>query len=247
MQIEEYHRMAKVAEKHWWYVSKRQLLTNLINQWLPKSKSAWKILDIGAGTGSNWPTLRKFGQVEGVEQSKVGIKYAQVLGWKNIFLGDANQLNFPAEKYNLITILDVLYHQKIKSDQKVLTKIHGLVKPGGWLIVTDCAGPNWYGKHDVLNLARQRYTLPEMVNKVKLAGFEVRHSSYFYFFTYPIFVLVRWLQKLNLIGVDGAENLPPSCLNAVFIRLLKFEAKIASRWSLPKGSSVVILAQKPAE
>jgi len=244
MQISEYHRMAQVSTKHWWYLAKRSLLTNLLNFWLPDLKSPRKILDVGSGTGANWPVLRHFGTVVGLEQSEIGVAYCQSLGWSGIKQGNANEINFPAASFDLVTILDVLYHKKIKSDQKVLNTLARIIKPGGWLVVTDCAGPAWYGPHDKVNQARQRYTLAEMTGKVSTAGLEVKHASYFYFLSYPLFAVTRLAQKFNFIGIENSENLPPTIVNWCLTKLLMLESKLACRLKLPIGSSILVLAQK---
>lgn len=236
--------MAQFASKHWWHRSKRELLQNLIVFWLPKSQKKIKILDIGAGTGANWLLLKKFGNVSGIEQSQTGVDYCRSLGWKNISKENANTLHFPQKTFDLVTILDVLYHKKIHSDTKVLQKVATLLKQGGHLIVTDCAGPLFFGKHDEVNEARERYTLKEMKQKVEKADLEIVHATYYYFLPYPLFVATRIVQKYNLISIDKAENLPPTLVNFILTYCMKIEAYIATRWKLPTGSSVVVVARK---
>lgn len=246
MKILEYHRMARVSKQHWWYLSKRRLLKNILDKFFDGQKKRRQILDIGSGTGSNWQVLKQYGQVTGVEQSAIGVAYCKNLGWKKIIQGNANKLNFKNNSFDLITILDVLYHREIKSDLLVLAKIHKILKPGGLLLVTDCAGPKWFGPHDKINFARERYTLSELASKLEKTGFKIKLARYFYFLTYPLFVLTRLLQKFNLIDVNNSENLPPKIINWLLTKILEFEADILITWSLPIGSSVIFLVQKPA-
>lgn len=247
MILKEFQRMAEVSSTHWWYRAKRALLTQVFSRYIaPASitRKDSKILDLGCGTGHNWKQLSQYGDVTGVEQSKTAVDFCNKIGWKAVWYGSIQSYAFPKNHFSVVTILDVLYHQKITSDVGVLKRALQTLKPKGWLVVTDCIGPEWYGPHDVSNLARERYTLPELIEKVSAAGFTVQHASHYYFSTWILFVLTRWFEKLQQKNFDATEDLPPAWLNAVLNMVMHGEAWLAVRVRLPWGSSGLVVAQK---
>lgn len=247
MILKEFRRMAEVSTTHWWYRAKRVLLAQVFSRYIVPSRSAskdLKILDLGCGTGHNWQLLSQYGDVTGVEQSKTAVDFCSRIGWKEVWHGSIQNYVFPKNYFSVVTILDVLYHQKITSDVEVLKQALRTLKPKGWLVVTDCIGPEWYGPHDVSNLARERYTLPELIEKVSTAGFTVFHASHYYFSTWILFILTRWFEKLRQKNFDVTEDLPPAWFNTVLHILMSGEAWLAARIRLPWGSSGLVVAQK---
>jgi SAM-dependent methyltransferase len=247
MILKEFQRMAEVSSTHWWYQAKHTLIAQVFSRFISSSgiltRDA-KLLDLGCGTGHNWALLRQFGEVTGVEQSKTAVDFCKKLGWKNVWYGSIQSYAFPKNHFSVVTIFDVLYHQKITSDVDVLKRAWQTLKPKGWLVVTDCIGPEWYGPHDVSNLARERYTLPELIEKITAAGFTVRHASHYYFSTWMLFVLTRWFEQLQKKNFDATEDLPPAWLNAVLSGVMRLEVWWAVRVKLPWGSSGLVVAQK---
>lgn len=244
MKAAEYRLMAKYATRHWWYVAKRSLLINVFQYYIQPKVSKLQLLDIGPGTGSNWLVLKSYGEVTGVEQSALAAKFCRALGWKNVWVGKVQDYAFRENNFDVVTILDVLYHAKITDDVAVLRKVYQTLRPAGWLIVTDSAGPGWFGPHDVANEARERYTLPEMVQKIESAGFAVRHQSYLYASTFLLFMVSRLLERWGLLAVEKTETLPPVWINHLLIMIMKLEVKLATHFRLPWGSSVFVVAQK---
>ena len=179
-----------------------------------------------------------------MEQSKTAVDFCSKIGWKKVWYGTIQSYAFPKNSFSVVTLLDVLYHQKITSDVGVLQLASQTLKPKGWLVVTDCIGPEWYGPHDVSNLARERYTLSELIEKVAAAGFTVRHASHYYFSTWILFVATRWFEKWQKKNFDATEDLPPMWLNAVLSLVMQAEAWFATRVPLPWGSSGLVVAQK---
>ncbi|NBU79360.1 MAG: SAM-dependent methyltransferase, partial [Sphingomonadaceae bacterium] len=66
MDRDVYDRMAQHDATHWWYVSRRRILSGLIADKIKPAKGA-RILEIGCGTGHNFEMLGAFGHVDAIE------------------------------------------------------------------------------------------------------------------------------------------------------------------------------------
>ena len=237
MESQEYQLLYQLEDNHWWFVSKRLFAQVFLSK--AKLKSNSKILDIGCGTGRNLKMLEDFGQASGIDYSSLAIKYCQKRGLKRVKKASAEKLGYNKFSFNLVTLFDVLYHQGIKSDLKVLKQAHQVLKPGGFILITDCAHQWLFGPHDIAQHARQRYSKKELENKLKKAGFKIIRSSYIFASLFPVFVLNRLLKQ------KGSDvKLTNKLLNQLLIIIHKFESTILKFINLPVGSSIIILAQK---
>jgi SAM-dependent methyltransferase len=186
--------------------------------------------------------LRKLGAVEGIEYSKLARDFSQKNHPEKVVAGDLNTFKLQAKKYDVICILDVLYHQNIRDDKKVIKRAADGLKTNGYLLITDCAHQWLYGPHDKENMARQRYSKKELEEKVENAGLQIVRSSYVFCFTFPLFVFVRLKQKI--FDKDDQSESQNDVLNKIFAFVGKLEARLLRFFPLPFGSSILILAQK---
>lgn len=234
----EHDKMHQLQADHWWYSSKRAFITAYLkNTKLPKNAS---LLDLGCGTGANLPVLNELGFVVGTDYSSNALSYYRQL-IPNCTLSSANSLSFTSNSFNLVTALDILYHQNV-DDKASLQEVHRVLKPQGHLLVTDCAHNTFFGPHDQSNQARLRYSKSQLENTVSLAGFDIVKSSYTFFLTFPLFVINRLIEKLSHKETGQSQS---SFLNPILTLLGQFEAHLLTFTNLPIGSSIIILAQKP--
>ncbi len=227
--------MARLENKHWWFLAKRQFINSL----LPRNSNL-NILDLGCGTGGTTLFLGNWGKVTGVENEKAAIPFLKKRGIKFI-KKSVNNINFPQNKFDLICILDVLYHQNIKDDQKVLKKSYSWLKKDGLLLITDSACPSLISRHDKIMMARQRYSLDELSEKVKKAHFTVERKSYIFFLLFPLFFISRLLNKYLDFSTVKEEW---TIINKIFLEICRIEAKLLKYINYPIGSSVIIIARK---
>jgi SAM-dependent methyltransferase len=235
---EEYKRMADVEDRHWWFYEKRLIL----DTFLPLPNKPLKILDIGAGTGGTSSYLDRWGTVTRIDASPIACEYMKHRGLSYIQT-DANTYHFPKKTYDVVTCLDVLYHKNI-DDRILLEKIFYTLKPGGILLVTDCALPMLTSDHDKRNLARERFTIDKLRSLIMKAGFMIDRASYTYFFIFPLFLVSRAIE--TFIHRSDVQ-LPHPVINTLLSHVAKFEVRILKRNSFPIGSSLVIRAFKSSQ
>lgn len=241
MNVEEYKKMYRLEIRHWWFLAKQKFITTVF----PKLKQP-QILDIGAGTGGTTKFLRQYGEVIGLEANKIAIDFARKRKLK-IIKGSADKLPFKKNTFDVVCFFDVLYHQQI-DDVQALQEAYRVLKPGGWLIVTDCAFEFLRGPHDVAVKARERYTKSELVDKIEKAGFSVKKASYIFWLVFPLTVVKRLIDQFqakfsNKKAFSDVEAVP-TIINNLLLAICNFEAKLLSYVNFPWGSSIIIKAKK---
>ena len=98
-----------------------------------------KVLDVGCGDGFfvNYLSKKGFKNVEGLDYSKQAIKLAKERQInKYFFVYDLTQNKLPENKYDIITLIEVLEHIQPYKINIFLKNILGGIKVGGKLIVT---------------------------------------------------------------------------------------------------------------
>ncbi|HLA42916.1 MAG TPA: class I SAM-dependent methyltransferase [Aggregatilineales bacterium] len=115
-------------------------------------KAGDRVLDIGCGSGSNFPFIMEkigeTGELVGVDFSEAMLAQAQVMieehGWKNVHLvhEDAARLNM-GEDYDVV--LSALAMVVIPEWEPALERAFEHVRPGGNFAIADlCASQRWY-------------------------------------------------------------------------------------------------------
>lgn len=242
MELIEYKKMYELEESHFWYAGKRIFIGAIL---LPFKSKINHILDIGCGTGGATKFLENYGQVVGIEKNDYALKLAKKRGVKAIS-GAASRLPFKKGSFDLVTFLDVLYHKQIKNEKKVLKEAVRVLKPKGYLLITDSAFQFLKSSHDVFLHGKRRYTISHLSRLLDLSGFKILRSSYIFASLFPA-LLVKRLILNKLFSLSEADTKPlPAFLNQILIILLTVEAKLLDFVSFPFGSSVIILAQKKA-
>ncbi len=243
----EYESMYELEDVHWWFVGRRNLALTLIEQWITFQPNA-RILDVGCGTGGNLEALAKYGEVHGLDINPIAVDFARRRPLPQLTQSSGMSLPYPDNSFDLVTIFDVLYHQWIVNDDTAIEELYRVLRPGGWLLLTDSALPILWSSHDQVYYARQRYTLGVMSQKLSRIGFGLKISSYANMLLLPIFLFVRLTMDILPVGSNiDRQGIFPAWLNWILTRVRTLEAYwLRKGKSLPVGSSLVCLAQKPA-
>lgn len=246
MEEYEYGAMYRVETTHWWFVSRRMFIASLFRSMdlFGDPGKSYRIADIGAGTGGMIPFLTQYGAVTGVEPNSKGRAFAKKRGIR-LVPGTAEKTGLPKNSVDMACFFDVLYHEGI-DDTGALREANRILKPGGVLVITDCALPYLSGPHDRAVQGRERYVLPELSKKVQRAGFMPLKQSYTFFLLFPLVCIKRIIDRYMIPSSMTHSDVRPAPW--VFQKLCgavnSIEAMMLPFMSYPWGSSLIIIARK---
>lgn len=249
MHPSEYQRLFENEQQHWWFRARRAITQALLDHYLTPVRGRRRILDAGCGTGGNLQLLRRYGRVVGLDLSPLALSLARTRTTDGISLsrGSLLALPFADERFHLVTAFDVLYHQWVSDDVAAMAELRRVLKPGGLFLMTDSAWRRLRGPHDEINLARERYEVPELRARLHRAGFEPLRVSYANALLLPLVLAVRAARRLAPRGeaTPHSDVSPvPEPLNSLLYAVYRSEAALLPYVNLPRGSSVVAIARR---
>lgn len=235
-----FDRMAEIDGEHWWFAARREIIARLIERQggLP---AAPRILEVGAGTGSNLELLMRYGRVDAIEpddQARALASARSGLVVKGGLLPDGVQLDERA--YDLIVLLDVLEH--IPEDLGTLAALRPKLARGGRLMVTVPAAPWMWSAHDAAHHHHRRYTAETLGEVFAKAGYRVRYRSHFNTILFPLIAAARIAGRLAK-RESGDDAIPPRPLNRLLQGLFGLERHALGRMELPFGVSLALVAE----
>jgi SAM-dependent methyltransferase len=242
MNIEMYRIFSEIQKKHWWFVTRKNIVLDFIDRYLTKDDQV-KVLDIGCGSGLMLNALEEVGETFGMDMSDEAICFS-----KEIFNGRVekgvlpDQLPYQDNFFDLITALDVIEH--IDNDIDSIRALRSLLVPGGKCILTVPAYMFLWSSHDEMNQHKRRYTLSKLNEKLVQAGFTVEKISYYNTLLFPVVFLVRMLN--NVLRRDGSSdmNMPGFVMNYVLKKIFGGEKYLLRYFNLPFGVSVLAVVRK---
>lgn len=108
-----------------------------------------RVLEVGCGTGLNFPYYSKRHEVTGVDLSEAMLRRARKKGAHRLLCADARQLPFPDDSFD--SAVATFFFRVTPDPEKVALELSRVVRPCGRLIVADTfSGQNWL---DPLTLA----------------------------------------------------------------------------------------------
>jgi SAM-dependent methyltransferase len=239
---EEYERMYRAEESHWWYAGMRAISFALLDAALPTGGDL-RILDAGCGSGANLLRLARRGRACGVDLSPEALRFCRERG-ASVARASLLSLPFRDASFDLVTAFDVLYHRWVSDELLAARELARVLRPGGLLLIREPALGALWGAHDEAVHSRHRYTRSELVRLLEAAGLRLERASYANALLLPLAALRRGLDRLT--GRQGSDVQPlPAPLNWAFGSALGLEARWLRRMSLPLGVSVFALARRP--
>ena len=169
-----YHKIAAIEDIHWWFIGRRFIVEQILNElFLPKNS---EVLEVGCGTGGNFPLLARFGKVYGVELDDTAREYARKRGIGTILPGSLpDEIPFTGQRFDLIVMTDVLEH--VGEDQVALERLYPRLKSGGYILITVPAFPPSGADMTMLHHHKRRYTKERLRTILINAGYDYREDK----------------------------------------------------------------------
>jgi len=240
--------LAEVEREHYWFVTRREVVRDVLHAAVPDHPQR-RLFDIGCGSGG----LLAFLGSSGLALAGACDVYPESLALVRrrvaapLLLVDEGRFPPLAPGQTLVSLFDVLEH--IDDDLGTLRHLVEVLEPGGILVLTVPAHPFLFDEMDEIAHHRRRYTRRELRDKLRAAGFSVRHLSHFMAPLVPL-VLLRWVMRV-LAGRRTAlerrklELGVTPFLNGVMRALLRLERPLVLSGTLPFGTSLIAVAERP--
>lgn len=250
MNTGEYRRMFEAEDRHWWYVGLHELVLTIVERVAAASPGPLLILDAGCGTGRLMQLMQPFGAVEGCDRAPAAVAFCRQRGLEAVVTADLNRAAFPAGRFDVITVIDVLYHREIRDEVAVLAALRDALKPGGVLIRNDPAFAALRGVHDEAVHGRRRYRTGEVRRRLEAAGLVPEILTYRLAALAPLIAAHRIARRLLARGPTEDARSDLRAPHPFANRLLRAVARLDNRSvlgrGLPFGSSVFAVARRPS-
>jgi SAM-dependent methyltransferase len=240
-----YPRMAAVEDTHWWFAARRAICERMLDRiGLPPDAL---ILELGCGTGGNFPLLARRGKLYAVDADATALEFAASRGLAKLARGSLpGEFPFDGMSFDLIVMTDVLEH--LDDERGSLRLVKSTLKPGGWLLMTVPALAWLWSLHDATHHHHRRYRAPELAALMRDCGFTIDYLSYYNFLLFPAIAGVRitqrvcgWPRTADSHGHDLA--MPSPMVNQLLLRLFSSERFAIGKLRFPIGVSLIALAR----
>ena len=124
-----YDRFFDTEDRHWWFVGRRRLVTDLLAGFGARGR----ILDLGCGTGGVLQHLQGLGDAVGLDPAPEAARYCRRRALPMV-LGSGLELPFADGSFDAVLALDVIEH--VPDDVAMLREARRVLRPGGTLVVT---------------------------------------------------------------------------------------------------------------
>jgi len=239
----------KFEKLSFWVCSRNRLLKSIVNKY-SRQFNAVRFLEIGCGTGTFIQEIKsnKNIVITGSEIYTKGLLYAKKKH------PDIELVQYDVKHgildctFDIIAAFDVIEH--IDDDIIAISNVFDMLNEGGYFIVTVPQYKFLWSRLDEIVKHKRRYSRKDLLKKLRLAGFNIRYSSSFLFFLFPLMLINRIFdqkkQGNNISKMEFEKRVHfPKVLNWIFDRLMRIdEVLIKCGISLPFGGSIIVVAKK---
>lgn len=240
-----YQEHAELEADHWWFVARRMIVSEVLDEFVGASHGRRRILDAGCGTGGMLPMLARYGEVTGVEPEPAAVEQCRArFSDFDVRVGSVPEGVVGSGTYDLVTAFDVIEH--IDDDEGALRGLASVLAAGGTLLVTVPALAWLWSDHDVLNGHHRRYDRRGLLAVLEGAGLEVVHASYFNTVLLPVVAAARVAQRVRPskaeVDMTSDFSMPGPRMNRLLTRVMGAERRVVARRGLPIGVSLIAVA-----
>ncbi len=240
MKDREYEKMYRAETRFWWFVGKGLLLERLSERWLSKEGD---FLDLGCGTGANLDRMQGRGRWIGADSSPRAASFCTERGHRLLVTTEAQRLPFCDGSFEGVIALDLFEH--LEDAGVAARELARCLCPGGRLIVTVPSYPFLWSPHDVAMGHVRRYSRKSLVPLLSESGLIILKVTNFLGLVFPPLALVRMAQKYRGGSADTISYEWPLWANRFFVGIIKLELAWLSRFSIPWGTTLVAVCEKP--
>jgi SAM-dependent methyltransferase len=242
MQTAEFAKMRALCGTHWWFLGRKHLLRALLGSAVVRDLL---ILDAGCGTGLAEDVLDPLGTVIGIDVAPEALCDRASTCPERLCLASIDPAPFRSGIFDLVVALDIIEH--IEDDAAALREMHRLCRPGGRLLITVPAYDWLRSAHDEALGHYRRYSVRQIADLMRDAGFRPTKVSYSVTAPFPAAVAFRFLRRL-LRSSGGSDMFEvPRLINSAMTALMRLEAALIKRVNLPFGLSVVAIGIRDLE
>jgi SAM-dependent methyltransferase len=247
MNLREYEIMYRIEDRYWWYVGIRKIARTILDRYVPREGSR-RVLDAGCGTGGNLGLLSRYGGVYGVELSREAVRFLKSRGFTRFSTASVTDVPFRSGVFDLVDVFDV--NESLPDDMPAFKEYFRVLRPGGFLYISEVAFESLRGEHDLAIGIVRRYTRRDLAGRLQAAGFDVLRTTYANTILSPPIFLLRCLRRLfsPVAQREGAQSdfdRAPAFLHPFFRSMLFIEAFLLKFVNLPFGVTAIAVARKP--
>lgn len=247
MDPEEYARMFRIEQTHWWYLGMARITRTILDKWFAAGVDR-QILDAGCGTGSAMASyLSEYGTVTGIDLSPIALAFCRERRLTSLARASVVELPFKTASFDLVTSFDVLYEQGVQSDVASMGELFRVLRPDGLLLIRLPAYDWLRGQHDLTVHTARRYTVSRVKQLLGDNGFSILRASYANTFLFPLAVAKRLFERISAPAPHTSDlSVKTGSFNGLLKNILGSEAVLIPFIGLPYGLSVIVLAKKPS-
>lgn len=248
---EEYEKMARVEQEHWWYRALHHLVLDSIRT--NTSRNDISILDAGCGTGGLMLFLRQKGytRVKGFDLSPHAVEICRGRGL-DVEQCDLRDIaaRYPRASADVIVSNDTLYVLDEQEGAELMGQCLDILRPGGLLILNVPALKAFRGIHDLSVGIVHRFSRCDLHKLFKQGRFHITRELYWPFLLSPLVYGARLWQRIKMrlardYAICSDIDLPRPWLNRILWRMTLLENRLLPR--KPFGSSLYLVLRKEPE
>ena len=160
----------ETENRYWWFHARKEILISLVEKYISPGAL---ILDAGCGTGFIAEDLQKSFSLQLIDTSPEALEICAKKGLRGQKASILN-LPFPDSHFDGICVFDVLYHKQVSPLDLAIKEIYRVLKPGGFVIISEPAYEWLRGKGNILDHASRRFTSQKLQLAFESAGFSMK-------------------------------------------------------------------------
>lgn len=243
---ERFRKTRRAADSHFWFHGFRRFISPVLAE-VARGRADLRIVDCGCGVGQNLPMLARHGRAVGIELEPLAAAAGREFG-RPIACADITRLPFPDHSFDLAVSFDVM--QVVEPDMAAVREMARIVRPGGSVVLTMAAFDALSGDHAEVWNEHRRYTPRTARELVESAGLTVERMTFAFASLFPLMLAVRATQRLvrpfRSAPSHSDMHVPWAPVNAALMLLLDGEAVLSRHVPMPIGTSLIVVARKPA-